>query len=222
LELIKSFEFSFNENYQTNNDILLKRNDVITVRLVPFDRSSEFYSINGEVSVPGSYPILRDDLSVAEIIDNLDYTRIANTNQIYLIRDGLKVPINYENKTNLLIVSGDNLVVPQINNTVKVNGAVQQISTLDYQLNKSFKKSIVNSGGFANNADKKRSYVVYPNGLKKQTRSFLFIKKYPKIIPGSELVVPIKQEKESRSAAELIGITSSITSLVAIIRLITQ
>ena len=71
-------------------------------------------------------------------------------------------------------------------------------SILDYQLNKSFKKSIVNSGGFANNADKKRSYVVYPNGLKKQTRSFLFIKKYPKIIPGSELVVPIKQEKEYR------------------------
>jgi protein involved in polysaccharide export with SLBB domain len=222
LELIESFEFSFNENYQTNNDILLKRNDVITVRLVPFDRSSKFYSIKGEVSVPGSYPIVRDDLSVSEIIDNLDYTRTANTNQIHLIRDGLKVPINNKNKTDLLIVSGDNLVVPQINNTVKVNGAVQQVSILEYQLNKSFKKSIVNSGGFANNADKKRSYVVYPNGLKKQTRSFLFIKKYPKIIPGSELVVPIKQKKESRSAAELIGITGSITSLVAIIRLITQ
>ena len=114
------------------------------------------------------------------------------------------------------------MVLPQTNNTIKVNGAVQQASILDYQLNKSFKKSIVNYGGFANNADKKRSYVVYPNGLKKQTRSFLFIKKYPKIIPGSELVVPIKQEKEYRSAAELIGITSSITSLIAIIRLITQ
>jgi protein involved in polysaccharide export with SLBB domain len=222
LELIKNLEFSFDENYKTNNDILLKKNDVITVRGFPFDRSSKFYTLSGEVSVPGSYPITNDDLSVSDIIDNLDFTRTANINQIYLIRDGINLPINYENKTNLLIISGDNLVVPQTNNTIKVNGAVQQASILDYQLNKSFKKSIVNSGGFTNNADKKRSYVIYPNGLKKQTRSFLFFKIYPKIIPGSELIIPTKKEKESRNAAEIIGITTSITSLVAIIRLITQ
>jgi protein involved in polysaccharide export with SLBB domain len=223
LELVENLEFSFNENYKTNNDILLKRNDIINVRLVPFDRSSKFYTISGEVSVPGSYTIIKDDLFVSDIIDNLDFTRTANTNQIYLIRDGVKLPINYENKTNLLIKSGDNLVVPQTNNTIKVNGAVQQASILDYQLNKSFKKSIINSGGFTNNADKKRSYVIYPNGLKKQTRSFLFFKIYPKIMPGSSLFVPVKKVKENRSStAELIGITSSITSLVAIIRLITQ
>ena len=222
MNLIESFEFSFDENYKTTNDILLKRNDVITVRSTPFDRPSRFYTLNGEVSIPGTYPITKDNLSVSEIIDNLDYTRTANLNQVYLIRDGIKVPVNYDNKTDLLIISGDNLVVPKINNTIKVNGAVQQTSILDYQLNKSFKKSIVNSGGFTNNANKKRSYVIYPNGLKKQTRSFLFFKLYPKIIPGSEIVVPTKEEKESRSAAELIGITSSITSLVAIIRLITQ
>jgi hypothetical protein len=125
-------------------------------------------------------------------------------------------------KDVFVIKAGDNLIVPKIDNTIKVNGAVQQVSILDYQLNKSFKKSIINSGGFTNTADKKRSYVIYPNGLKKQTRSFLFFKLYPKIIPGSEIMVPTKEEKESRSAAELIGITSSITSLVAIIRLITQ
>ena len=81
---------------------------------------------------------------------------------------------------------------------------------------------IDNSGGLTENADKKRAYVIYPNGLKKQTRSFLFFKNYPKIIPGSEIIVPERNKKEKRSAAELIGITSSITSLVAIIRLITQ
>lgn len=222
LNLIESFEFSFDENYKTTNDILLKRNDVITVRSVPFDRSSKFYTINGEVAVPGTYTITKDKLSVSEIIDNLDFTRTANINQIYLIRDGIKVPISYKDNSNLLIVAGDNIVVPQIDNTIKVNGAVQQVSIIDFEFNKSFKKSIVNSGGFTNNADKKRSYVIYPNGLKKRTRSFLFFKLYPKIIPGSEIVVPTKEEKENRSAAELIGITSSITSLVAIIRLITQ
>lgn len=112
--------------------------------------------------------------------------------------------------------------MPSYDNVVKVTGSIQQASILDYKLNKTFKKSINNSGGFSENADRKRAFVIYPNGLKKQTRSFLFFKNYPKIIPGSEIVVPAKKEKERRSAAELIGITSSVTSLVAIIRLITQ
>ena len=39
---------------------------------------------------------------------------------------------------------------------------------------------------------------------------------------GSKIVVPERIQKEKRSTAELIGITSSVTSLIAIIRLITQ
>ena len=222
LILVENLEFSFDENYKTNNDILIKKDDVITVRKVPFDRSSKFYTLNGEVSVTGQYPIFKSNLYVSEILNNLNYTLDANISQIHIIRDGIKIPISLNDKDGFVIKAGDNLIVPKIDNTIKVNGAVQQVSILDYQLNKSFKKSIINSGGFTKTADKKRSYVVYPNGLKKQTRSFLFFKLYPKIIPGSEIVVPTKEEKESRSAAELIGITSSITSLVAIIRLITQ
>jgi len=222
LELIENIELSFDENYQTKNDILIKKNDVITVRGVPFDRPTQSFAITGEVSVPGNYSVFRANLSVNEILNNLDFTNTANLNQIHMIRDGIKVPISLDKKNNFFIEDGDNLIVPKKDNTIKVNGAVQQVSILDFNSSKSFIKSINNSGGFANNADKKRSYVIYPNGLKKQTRSFLFFKIYPQIVPGSELIVPTKKEKESRNTAEIIGITSSITSLVAIIRLITQ
>ena len=222
LELIENIELSFDENYQTNNDFLIKKNDVITVRGLPYDRPAEFFTISGEVSVPGKYSVYKSNLSVNEILNNLDFTNNANSNQIHMLRDGIKVPISLYKKNVFFIKDGDNLIVPKKDNTIKVNGAVQQVSILDFNSSKSFKKSVINSGGFANNADKKRSYVIYPNGLKKQTRSFLFFKIYPQIIPGSELIIPTKKEKESRNAAEIIGITSSITSLVAIIRLITQ
>jgi protein involved in polysaccharide export with SLBB domain len=221
--LIENLEFSFDENYKTENDILLEKNDVITVRNVPFQRSTKLYTISGEVNTPGSYVIELENFSIDNVIKKIKFTSSANINQIYVIRDGFRIPINSINATEFIINDGDNIVIPEIQNVVKTTGSVQQPSILDFQLNKSFKKSIGNSGGFSENADKKRSYVIYQNGLKKQTRSFLFFKKYPNIIPGSTLVVPPKKEKENRtSTAELIGITSSITSLVAIIRLITQ
>ena len=221
--LIENLEFSFDENYKTENDILLEKNDVISVRNVPFQRSTKSYTISGEVNTPGSYVLELENFSVKNALKKIKFTNSANIDQIHIIRDGFQIPLNDINVTDFIISEGDNIVVPEIKNIVKTIGSVQQPSILDFQLNKSFKKSIVNSGGFSENADKKRSYVIYQNGLKKQTRSFLFFKKYPKIIPGSTLVVPPKKEKENReSTAELIGITSSITSLVAIIRLITQ
>ena len=221
--LIENLEFSFDENYKTENDILLEKNDVISVRNVPFQRSTKSYTISGEVNTPGSYVLELENFSVKNALKKIKFTNSANIDQIHIIRDGFQIPLNDINVTDFIISEGDNIVVPEIKNIVKTIGSVQQPSILDFELNKSFKKSIVNSGGFSENADKKRSYVIYQNGLKKQTRSFLFFKKYPKIISGSTLVVPPKKEKENRSStAELIGITSSITSLVAIIRLITQ
>jgi protein involved in polysaccharide export with SLBB domain len=220
--LIEEFSFSFDDNYKTENDILLKKDDLIIVRKIPFDRVTRSYNVSGEVSVPGSYPIFKQNLTISEIFSSLSFTNEAEISQTYLLRGGVQVPISNALKSSFTIQSRDEIVVPLVKNTISVTGSVQQSSILDYNLNKSFKNSIDNSGGFSENADKRRAYVIYPNGLKKRTRSFLFFKIYPKILRGSSIVVPEKVKKERGSAAELIGITSSLTSLVAIIRLITQ
>ena len=220
--LSKEFSFSFDDNYKTDNDILLKKDDVIIVRKIPFDRASKSFTVIGEVGNPGPFSIFKEKLSVSEIFSNISFTNEAEISQIHIVRDGVKIPVKNITNSSFLIKSGDNLVVPSIDNTVFVSGSVQQNSILDYEFNKSFKKSISNSGGFSQDADKRRAYFVYPNGLKKQTRSFLFLKIYPKIKRGANIIVPAKVKKERGSAAELIGITSSLTSLVAIIRLITQ
>ena len=220
--LSKEFSFSFDDNYKTDNDILLKKDDVIIVRKIPFDRDSKSFTVIGEVGNPGPFSIFKEKLSVSEIFSNISFTNEAEISQIHIVRDGVKIPVKNITNSSFLIKSGDNLVVPSIDNTVFVSGSVQQNSILDYEFNKSFKKSISNSGGFSEDADKRRAYVVYPNGLKKQTNSFLFLKIYPKIVRGSTIIVPAKVKKERGSAAELIGITTSLTSLVAIIQLIAQ
>ena len=220
--LNKEFSFSFDDNYKTDNDILLKKDDVIIVRKIPFDRASKSFTVIGEVGNPGPFSIFKEKLSVSEILSNISFTNEAEISQIHIVRDGVKIPVKNITNSSFLIKSGDNLVVPSIDNTVFVSGSVQQNSILDYDFNKSFKKSISNSGGFSEDADKRRAYVVYPNGLKKQINSFLFLKIYPKIVRGSTIIVPAKVKKERGGAAELIGITTSLTSLVAIIQLIAQ
>jgi len=220
--LNKEFSFSFDDNYKTDNDILLKKDDVIIVRKIPFDRASKSFTVIGEVGTPGLFSIFKEKLSVSEIFSNISFTNEAEISQIHIVRDSVKIPVKNITKSSFLIKPGDNLVVPSIDNTVFVSGSVQQNSILDYDFNKSFKKSISNSGGFSEDADKRRAYVVYPNGLKKQINSFLFLKIYPKIVRGSTIIVPAKVKKERGSAAELIGITTSLTSLVAIIQLISQ
>ena len=215
-DLIRNMEFSFDENYKTDNDILLEKNDIVTVRMIPFLRDSESFLISGEVNSPGEYPIYKQNFNVKDAFENIKFTNDANNSQLFVERDGIKIPISSNN--SFLLKNGDNVVVPRYDNTISVKGAVPQNTILDFEFNNSFKKSIVNSGGFSENADKKRAYVIYPNGLKKQTRSFLFIRNYPKILPGSVIIVPPKPEKNRTNVAEIVGYSTSLVSIIALIK----
>ncbi|MDB4093382.1 SLBB domain-containing protein [Flavobacteriaceae bacterium] len=215
-DFIENMEFSFDENYKTDNDILLEKNDIVTVRMIPFLRDSESFLISGEVSSPGEYPIYKQNFNVKDAFENIKFTNDANNSQLFVERDGIKIPVS--SKNSFLIKNGDNVVVPKYDNTISVSGAVPQNTILDFEFNNSFKKSIVNSGGFSENADKKRAYVIYPNGLKKQTHSFLFFRNYPKIIPGSSIIVPPKPEKNRTNVAEIVGYSTSLVSIIALIK----
>ena len=215
-DLIENMEFSFDENYKTDNDILLEKNDIVTVRMIPFFRDSESFSISGEVNTPGEYPIYKQNFNLKDAFENIKFTNDANISQVFIRRDNIKIPVSSNN--SFLLKNGDNVVVPKYDNSISVSGAVPQNTILDFEFNNSFKKSIVNSGGFSENADKKRAYVIYPNGLKKQTRSFLFFKNYPKIVPGSSIIVPPKPEKNRTNVAEIVGYSTSLVSIIALIK----
>jgi hypothetical protein len=80
-----------------------------------------------------------------------------------------------------------------------------------------FKEFLNRAGGFAPMAKRKDSYVVYANGSIKSTRSFLFVRSYPKVEPGSELVVPSKPEKKGASASEVVSLASAISSFALVV-----
>ena len=86
-DFIRNMEFSFDENYKTDNDILLEKNDIVTVRMIPFLRDSESFSISGEVNTPGEYPIYKQNFNLKDAFENIKFTNDANISQVFIRRD---------------------------------------------------------------------------------------------------------------------------------------
>lgn len=78
------------------------------------------------------------------------------------------------------------------------------------------KKYIKHSGGFGPRAYKKLTYVVHANGESESVRHILFFRKYPKVRPGSEVVVPQKPEPKLQAPA-YVSMGSTLVSMAAII-----
>ena len=122
---------------------------------------------------------------------------------------------NKNSISDLLVQSGDTLFVPKKLETVRLRGQLLNTTTLRHQKNKSTKYYINNSGGFKARADKSKTFVVYPNGQARATKKFLFFNIYPKVVAGSEIIVPEKLTKKSTiGAGTLTGIATSVATLV--------
>ena len=51
------------------------------------------------------------------------------------------------------------------------------------------------------------------------TKSFLFFNFYPRVLPGSKVVVPEKSENENKtSVGDIVGYTTSLVSIIALIK----
>ena len=109
---------------------------------------------------------------------------------------------------DMVLREGDRLIVPQYNGTVKVNGAVMYANTVAFENGKPTSYYINQAGGYANDAVKKRAYIIYMNGKVSKVR------RGAKVQPGCEIVVPAKL-KRGLSVAETMSIGSSIASVAA-------
>jgi protein involved in polysaccharide export with SLBB domain len=120
-------------------------------------------------------------------------------------------------KNDLTLQDGDIISLPREISTVRVRGEVLNPGRFRYDVAPNIKSAIALSGGTNSNAQLRKSYVIYLNGDAQRTRSFLGIKNYPKVLPGSEIIIPKKPERKGVSAQDAIGLSSSLLTLVFII-----
>lgn len=120
-------------------------------------------------------------------------------------------------KTDLILEEGDVLRIPKEQQLVKVNGEVLFPSSVVYERSKTLSDFVDNAGGFSPDALKRRAYVVYANGSVKATHSFLFIKSYPPIKAGSEIIIPKKSQRKGLSVSDFGAIIGTLASAAAVL-----
>lgn len=107
---------------------------------------------------------------------------------------------------DLVLKDGDALVVPEMVNTVKISGDVLYPNTVIFTPGKKYKYYVEQAGGFGNQANKGRAFVVYMNGRVARGKNAV-------IEPGCHIIVPSKQKGKGLSVAEWLAIGTSAASL---------
>ena len=126
---------------------------------------------------------------------------------------------------DVILQEGDIIKVPKKVETVQTFSGVYFPKKIVYHNGLTVKQVIRESGGALPGGQRKKSYIVYPNGEVRTTKHFLFITHYPKVKPGSELYLPVRKETRGMSTGELVAITTGLATLATLfltIRNLTQ
>ena len=84
-------------------------------------------------------------------------------------------------------------------------------------LDKDSQYYLKNAGGTKDNGWLRKVYVVHANGSASASGSFLGIRNYPNVLPGSKIIIPEKPERKGASTGEIVGIASILTSLAGVL-----
>jgi len=156
---------------------------------------------------------LQQKLMGTDVLNNIENTEgVVGINLNNIMR-------NPRGKFDLKLEEGDIIYVPRELQTVRVMGAVYFPTYVRYDNTYCLKDYLNGAGGTSNMALRSKIFVLNPNGTSKSTRSFLGIKFYPKVMPGSQILVPQKQMdiRQKMTTGETISVLTSVTSMAAIV-----
>jgi len=189
--------------------------DYIFVRRVPGFEAQRTVVVTGRVRFPGRYALARRDERLADILRRAGgvtpnaYVRGAQ----FFRAEGRagRIGIDFErvlrdprHRDNLPLFAGDSIHVPEYQPVVSVEGAVNSPVSVAYESGRGTGYYVERAGGFARRADKRRTYVIQPNG------SVFTRRANPE--PGARVVVP-----ETPAGAPGTDWTRLITSLAQVL-----
>jgi protein involved in polysaccharide export with SLBB domain len=122
------------------------------------------------------------------------------------------------NVDNLQLVDGDSIFIPKFTPVVVVRGAVNSPVGVAYVRGQNLDYYVRSAGGATAQGDRGRAYVTQPNGkVETSHRNLLLWQSHPQPLPGSTVIVPLKDPNDKRDWLAIATATTSILgSLVAI------
>ncbi|MES2795473.1 MAG: SLBB domain-containing protein [Bacteroidota bacterium] len=130
--------------------------------------------------------------------------------------DLAKAIANPGSNYDVILQDGDVLTIPKKPQTVKLSGEVLYPNTTQFDDSFTFREYISRAGGYTSQSLKGKSYILYANGSVDRTKKVFLFNIYPKVRPGSEIIVPVKTKKTTLGEVfgNLNGITSTLMSLI--------
>lgn len=118
---------------------------------------------------------------------------------------------NPSSSFNYVLKEGDQIIIPEVTEEIRVAGEILNPIALAYQSGKNARFYINRAGGFSSTAQKGKVYVINSDGTTRVTRNFIF-RNFPDVEQGAQIVVPQKPIRESNTA-QWLGIASTMSSL---------
>ena len=143
---------------------------------------------------------------------SMDSLKLEAATTTYSVGIDLEAALkNPGSDADIVLREGDQLILPELVNTVKINGAVMFPNTVAYNKKMTVKDYISQAGGYANGARKTKAFIIYMNGQVAKVNGA----GKGMVQPGCEIIVPIKDKTKAEkwNLQSILGIASSLGSL---------
>jgi len=221
--IVETYEIANDLDLQNLNEVKLRPGDKVIVRLTADFSQMKYVVLQGKFKYPGTYVLLSSEETIKDVVERAGgfsegaflqgatMTRIQN-NRGKVIVDLYKLYKRNKKRYNYVMLDGDTLIVPEIDDLVFIEGEIgsKVVSTNGEGQNAPYVKGrrakyFVDefAGGFSEEADRGSVYVISKSGKVKKSKNYYLFKTYPKVHMGDRIQVGKKIEKEEREKLPL-------------------
>ena len=193
-------------------------------------------SLTSNANIDAAYIKRKSNISrEKEMVASINKINLLNSNDSSKnpLADSIlynRIPLDLKNAidnpeafSDIILEDGDRIVIPRVNNTIKVIGEVYNPIQLSYDAHWDLDDYVNAAGGYTPNANKSSAYVVYANGKASSTKHFITIRNTPDVEPGAQVIVPSKKiDKKSEGfyASMALIISSGVSVMYLLLNLI--
>ena len=198
------------------NGYIMRPFDKVIVRPTPFFNSQKLVYVGGNVNYPGNYFLKSANERASDLIKRAGGLTIDGYPEASsFTRSGNEVLVSFKkliknsrSKENFVVLAGDSIIIGKKPNMIKITGQINRPGNFQFIEGNNLKDYIQIAGGYTNNAVRSETFVVYPGG--KSLKNKLIFS--PRIIDGSEIIVPAKEEVEAFNLTEYVTNLTTIWS----------